>query len=112
MCPACCRGAWPRALMGSVDRGLIMPARSQCPNDENRSVSIRRLTDDAITRVHPRKFSVPAGLSCSARRRQGTEVFLAHHAREAGIHDLLCWRLQEAVDARARPSAAPGMTGK
>jgi hypothetical protein len=31
MCPACCRGAWPQALMGSVDRGLIEPARSRCP---------------------------------------------------------------------------------
>ena len=55
MCPACDRGRWPQALMGSVDRDLIKPARSQCPMTRQRSVSIRRSTDDAITRFHPRK---------------------------------------------------------
>src|SRR6478752_569815 len=43
--------------MGSVDRGLIMVAGSRSPNDGNRLGSIRRLTDDAITRFHPRKPS-------------------------------------------------------
>jgi len=41
--------------MGSVDRGLIKSARSHCLMVRRRSVSIRRSTDDAITRLHPRK---------------------------------------------------------
>jgi len=58
MCPACGRGRWPQALMGSVDRGPIKPAGSHLPMTRDRSVSIRRLTDDAITLSHPRKSSV------------------------------------------------------
>jgi hypothetical protein len=41
--------------MGSVDRGLIRLTGSSCPTVLDRSPSIRRSTDDAITRVHPRK---------------------------------------------------------
>ena len=55
MCTAWRRGARPQALMGSVDRGLIKPAGSRCPMSRHRYTSIRRLTDDAITLVHPRK---------------------------------------------------------
>jgi len=55
MCPACWRGGRPQALMGSVDRGLIRLAGSRCPMSSDRSPSIRRSTDDAITRLHPRK---------------------------------------------------------
>jgi hypothetical protein len=55
MCPACDRGRWPQAPMGSVDRGLIKAARSQCLMCRDRFASIRRPTDDAITRFHPRK---------------------------------------------------------
>jgi hypothetical protein len=33
MCPACGRGRWPQALMGSVDRGPIKPAGSHLPHD-------------------------------------------------------------------------------
>ena len=56
MCPASERGAMPQALMVSVDRDLIMASGSQCPMTIDRSVSIRRLTDFAITRFHPRKL--------------------------------------------------------
>ena len=56
MCPASERGAMPQALMVSVDRDLIMASGSQCPMTVDRSVSIRRLTDFAITRFHPRKL--------------------------------------------------------
>ena len=45
----------PQALMGSVDRGLIRLAGSRCPMSSDRSPSIRRSTDDAITLLHPRK---------------------------------------------------------
>ena len=55
MCPACCRGRWPQAPMGTVDRDLIKLTGSQCPFASVRVLSIRRLTDDAITRVYPRK---------------------------------------------------------
>src|SRR6266436_3893961 len=58
MCPAWWRGARPQALMGSVGRGLIKPAGSHCPMSRDRYPSIRRLTDDAITLVHPRKSCV------------------------------------------------------
>src|SRR3974377_959186 len=58
MCPACWRGTWPQALMGSVDRGLIKPAGSRCPMTRDRCRSIRRMTDDAITLVHPHKSCV------------------------------------------------------
>jgi len=53
----------PQALMGLVDRGLIKPAGSRCPMTRKRSPSIRRLTDDAITQVHPRKPSDPPALA-------------------------------------------------
>ena len=56
MCPACVRGRWPQALMGSVDRGLIKPAGSRCPMSRYRFASIRRSTDAAITLFHPRKL--------------------------------------------------------
>ena len=60
MCPACCRGTWPLALMGSVDRTLIVTSGSRGPLTLDRFRSIRRLTDNAITRFHPRKSSGPA----------------------------------------------------
>jgi len=41
--------------MGTVDRDLIKLTGSQCPFASVRVLSIRRLTDDAITRVYPRK---------------------------------------------------------
>src|SRR5258708_33880037 len=44
--------------MGSVDRGLIKPAGSRCPMTRDRYPSTRRLTDDAITLLHPRKSCV------------------------------------------------------
>src|SRR5882724_5731590 len=69
MCPAWWRGARPQALMGSVDRGLIKPAGSRCPMSRDRYPSIRRLTDDAITLVHPRKSYVSEVLFlCSIKR--------------------------------------------
>src|SRR5439155_16650868 len=52
MCPACVRGRWPQAVMGSVDRGLIKPAGSRCPMSRYRFASIRRSTDAAITLFH------------------------------------------------------------
>src|SRR5438445_8453158 len=58
MRPAWWRGARPQALMGSVDRGLVKPAGSRCPTTRDRYPSTRRLTDDAITRLHPRKYCV------------------------------------------------------
>jgi hypothetical protein len=69
MCPAWWRGARPQALMGSVDRGLIKPAGSRCPMTRDRYPSIRRLTDDAITLLHPRKSCVSEVLFlCSIKR--------------------------------------------
>src|ERR1700720_3226190 len=63
MCPAFDRGTRPLALMGSVDRTLIMASGSRCPMTLGRVRSIRRLTDIAITRFNPRKssFLVRAG---------------------------------------------------
>ena len=62
MCPACCRGARPQALMGPVwDRGLIKPAGSRCPMTRDSLPSICRLTDTAITLLHPRKPCGPTG---------------------------------------------------
>lgn len=57
---------WPQALMGLVDRGLIKPARSHCPMTRERLPSIRRLTDDAITQVHPRKPAEPPAPAAQA----------------------------------------------
>jgi hypothetical protein len=57
MCPACWRGTlWPQALMGTVERGLIIAAGSHCPMTNDRLPSFIGLTDIAITRVHPRKL--------------------------------------------------------
>src|SRR5271166_5932729 len=89
MCPACSRGTRPLALMGTVDRDLIMASGSRCPMTLDRSASICRLTDTAITRVHPRKPSVPAGLGGSGRRRHGAEVLLAHHQGPADARHLV-----------------------
>ncbi len=99
MCPAWWRGARPQALMGSVDRGLIKPAGSRCPMTRGRYPSIRRLTDDAITLLHPRKscvflcffvrsegrFSVPTWLWGGAARSRGQDwpKATAEGAREA-----------------------------
>ena len=66
----------PQALMGSAGRGLIRLSGSQCPMSSDRCPSIRRLTDDAITRLHPRKSCVSEVLFlCSIRGpflRRGT----------------------------------------
>ena len=68
MCPAWWRSARPQALMGSVDRGLIKPAGSRCPMTRDRYPSSRRLTDDAITLLHPRKSCISKVLFlCSIR---------------------------------------------
>jgi hypothetical protein len=59
----CRRGAWPQALMGSVDRGLIRLAGLCCPMSWGSSPSIRRSTGprarrgDASTPVHPSHLS-------------------------------------------------------
>ncbi len=50
----------PLALMGSVDRDLIMATGSRCPMTVDRSLSIRRMTDCAITRCYPRTLPEPA----------------------------------------------------
>jgi hypothetical protein len=71
MCAAWkCGIPWPRALMGTEDRGLIIAAGSQCPDDTDRLLSIAGLTDIAITRVHPGKPSGRAALDRSGRRRR------------------------------------------
>src|ERR1700730_12352401 len=80
MCAACCCGTtWPRALMGTVDRGPIIAAGSQCPDDSGWLPSIAGLTDIAITRVHPRKPSGPAARGRLSRRRPAAVVLLARH---------------------------------
>src|ERR1700756_2532468 len=53
-------GLWSRPVAAGPDgfRGieaLIKPAGSRCPMTRDRYPSTRRLTDDAITRFHPRK---------------------------------------------------------
>src|SRR5204863_1410533 len=81
-CAACwCGTTWPRALMGTVDRGPIIAAGSQCPDDSGWLPSIAGLTDIAITRVYPRKPSGAAELSRLGRRRLAAEVLLARHQR-------------------------------
>jgi hypothetical protein len=77
----------PQALMGAVDRDLIKPTGSRCPLTQQRSLSIRRLTDIAITRVHPRKPS--AGTRRSGSRRPGPEVLLTHHDRPSDARHLV-----------------------
>src|SRR4029077_2580204 len=82
ICTACWGGTtWPRALMGTVDRGLIIAAGSQCPDDSGWLPSIAGLTDIAITRVHPRKPSGPAARGRLGRRQPAAEVLLACHQR-------------------------------
>jgi hypothetical protein len=39
---------WPQALMGSVGRRPIKPARSHCPMSRRRSVSMRRSTGPRV----------------------------------------------------------------
>ena len=73
MCPAFRRGTRPLALMRSVDRTLIILAGSRCPMTSDRFRSIRRLTDIAITRFHPRISAVPARGARMGRRRLGME---------------------------------------
>ena len=46
MCTACCCGTrWPRAVMGTVDRGPIIAAGSRCSDDRGGLPSIVGLTD-------------------------------------------------------------------
>ncbi len=84
--------------MGSVDQGPIKPARSHCPMARRRSVSIRRLTDDAITRLHPRKsccskssffvrsasrFSIPTWVPGWRRAQPQSRLAEGHRRRRA-----------------------------
>src|SRR5438876_2725590 len=90
MCTACwCGTTWPRALMGTVDRGPIIAAGSQCPDDSGWLPSIAGLTDIAITRVYPRKPSGAAELSRLGRRRLAAEVLLARHQRPTDARQLV-----------------------
>jgi len=51
MCAAFeCGTTRPLAMMGTVDRALIIAAGSRCPDDEARLLSIALWTDLAITR--------------------------------------------------------------
>ena len=102
--------AWPQALMGAVDRGLIKPAGSCAPMTRERSLSIRRSTDAAITRRHPRKRSDPAGSGRSRRRRPGPEVLLAHHHRPGDARHLVGQRAGRHLARLGREqSAQPGV---
>src|SRR5438874_13650188 len=77
MCAACwCGTTWPRALMGTVDRGRVIAAGSQCPDVNRWLPSIAGLTDIALTCVYPRKPSGPVAGS----------VLRCHHP---AAHDLL-----------------------
>src|SRR5258708_16977877 len=89
MCPACCRGTRPLALMGSVDRTLIILAGSLCPMTLDRFRSIRRLTDIAITRFHPRKSSVLVRAGRSGHRGARPEVLLPRHHRPGDARHLV-----------------------
>src|SRR5208282_2827113 len=90
MCAASeCGTIWPRAMMGTVDRGPIIAAGSQCPHDKHGFPSIAGLTDIAITRVHPRKPSRPAGVDRSGRCRHVAVVLLAHHQGPADARHLV-----------------------
>jgi hypothetical protein len=74
MCPAFRRGTRPLALMGSVDRALIMLSGSRCPMARSRFLPIRRSTDIAITRCYPRISDVPVRATwtdCGARDELG-----------------------------------------
>src|SRR5689334_17544876 len=90
----CCGTTWPRALMGTVDRGPIIAAGSQCPDDSGWLPSIVGLTDIAITRVYPRKPSGPAAVGCLSRRRPAVEVLLARHQRPTDARQLVGHRHQ------------------
>src|SRR5579872_3690766 len=73
--------------MGTVDRGLIIAAGSQCPDDSNRLPSIAGLTDIAITRVSPSQ--VWRARRRLSYRRQSAEVLLARHQRPADARELV-----------------------
>src|ERR1700721_2721067 len=81
MCPAFDRGTRPLALMGSVDRTLIMASGSRCPMTLGRVRSIRRLADIAITRFYPRNASVLVRAARSGRHGARPEVLLSRHHR-------------------------------
>src|SRR5258708_9541373 len=89
MAPACRRGTRPLALMGSVDRTLIILAGSRCPMTLDRFRSIRRLTDIAITRFHPRKSSVLVSAGRSGRHGARPEVLLSRHHRPGDARHLV-----------------------
>ena len=94
MCPACCRGTRPLALMGSVDRTLIMASGSRCPLTAGRFCSICRLTDIAITRVHPRKLVSPVSLG---------RIAAASPPQPAGGSDWTCGFLVRLAGLFLRP---------
>src|SRR4029077_2968163 len=75
--------------MGTVDRGPIIAAGSQCPDDSRWLPSIAGLTDIAITRVYPRKPSGPADDSQVGRRWPTAEDLLAPHQRPANARQLV-----------------------
>src|ERR1700730_12385217 len=85
----CCGTTWPRALMGIVDRGPIIAAGSQCPDDSGWLPSIAGLTDIAITRVYPRKPSGPAARGRLGRRQPAAVVLLARHQRPTDARQLV-----------------------
>jgi len=89
MCPAFDRGTRPLALMGSVDRTLIMASGSRCPMTFGRVRSIRRLTDIAITRFHPRNASVLVRAVRSGRHGARPEVLLSRHHRPGDARHLV-----------------------
>src|SRR5262249_54554873 len=89
-------------LMGSVDRGLIMAAGSRCPNDDYRSVSIRRLTDDPIRPLPPRKLLFSPVFASPARPRQGAEVPLAPHDPPPDAPHLVAQRTRDQLARLAR----------
>ena len=74
--------------MGSVDRGLIMVAGSRSPNDGSRYSSIRRLTDDAITRFTLASFR-PAEVGRQAAAgwvwKSSWRIMIAQPMRASGL---------------------------
>jgi hypothetical protein len=79
MCPALLRGrTQPLALMGSADRGRIGWPGSNA-TEAVRFLSIRRVTDCAITCFHSRKLaarSFPRALTSVQGRLQLADLFL------------------------------------
>ena|SRR5208282_3949591 len=76
--------------MGTVDRGPIMAARSQCPVTLRRFLSIRRLTGDAITFFTLASFpGLPAAAYALSRRRRGAEILLTRHHGPADARHLV-----------------------